>query len=169
MKKRRRNDGTKMSGRKERDEGIREWGQKSGKKWGCEEDVEGGGVFFSFFLSRPVSDNVTWHTLLILAQWRDPASPSASGSGAFARVGVTSNPPSTHVHTHTHTHTISPSPFLTPILPSSPDRHPARPAHISIKQSQANLLPCRVGGVKRGVERRRAFLDNGPSDEKGPW
>lgn len=87
-----------------------------------------------------------------------------SGSGAFEGVGVTSTPPlhqPTHTHTHTHTATQNP-----PSPPSSPGRHPARPACISIKQLQANLLPCRVGGVKRGVERRLASLNNGLSDEK---
>lgn len=81
-----------------------------------------------------------------------------SGSGAFEGVGVTPPPtltplsPTTILHTHTHTDTIPPS------SQSSPGRHPARPACISIKQLQANLLPCRAGGVKRGVERRLASL-----------
>lgn len=86
-----------------------------------------------------------------------------SGSGTFARVGVTSTPtdPPTHTHTHTETKSLPPPPF-----PSSPDRHPAGPACISIKQLQANLLPCWVGGVKKGVGLRRALLNNGLSDEK---
>lgn len=89
-----------------------------------------------------------------------------SGSGAFAGVGVTSTPlhqPSL-LNTHTIMHTHPPNPPSSPL--SSPGRHPARPACISIKQLQANLLPCRVGGVKRGVERRLASLNNGLSDEK---
>lgn len=136
-----------------------EGGQKSGWK--------GGGV-----LVRPVSDNVTWHTLLILAQRRDPASPSARGQGRS--LGSASHPPPlplanppTYSHSDTHTHTSTDTNSNpTPPLPSSPDRHPARPACISIKQLQANLLPCRVGGVKRGVERWLALLNNGLSDEK---
>lgn len=127
----------------------------------------GGGV-----LVRPVSDNVTWHTLLILAQRRDPASPSARGQGRS--LGSASHPPPlpltnppTYSQSDTHTHTSTDTKSNpTPPLPSSPDRHPARPACISIKQLQANLLPCRVGGVKRGVERWLALLNNGLSDEK---
>jgi len=89
-----------------------------------------------------------------------------SGSGAFAGVGVTSTPTNSPTYAHSHTHTQTQSPPHPTSFPSSPDRHPARPACISIKQLQANLLPCRPGGVRRGVERRRAFLNNGLSDEK---
>lgn len=83
-----------------------------------------------------------------------------SGSGAFEGVGVTSTT-TTPTTPSRHTHTQNP-----PSPPSSPGRHPARPAYISIKQLHGNLLPCRVGGVKRGVERRRGSLNNGLSDEK---
>lgn len=117
-------------------------------------------------LGRPVSDKVTWHTLLILAQQRDPASPSAQGQGHS--LGSASHLPPcfipTHPPTHTIIHTHAQNPHLLPL--SSPGRHPARPACISIKQLQANLLPCRAGGVKRGVKRRLASLNNSLSDEK---
>lgn len=88
---------------------VWEGGQKSGWKWG-------GGV-----LVRPVSDNVTWHTLLILAQRRDPASPSARGQGRS--LGSASHPPplplanpptysQSDTHTHIHRHKIKPHPTL---------------------------------------------------------
>ena len=141
----------------ERWRGEREMGGVQKSRW------EWGGGF-----SKPVSDNVTWHTLLILAQRRDPASPSAQGQGRSKGSASHPPPPSpttilhTHTHTHTpphtHTHTHTHTQSLPPSSQSSPGRHPARPACISIKQLQANLLPCRTGGVKRGGERRLASL-----------
>lgn len=110
-------------------------------------------------VSRAFLDNVTWHTLLILAQRRDPASPSAQGQGHLE--GSASHPPPPQPPPHTKSQTENP-----PSPPSSPGRHPARPAYISIKQLHGNLLPCRVGGVKRGVAQRLASLNNGLSDEK---
>lgn len=79
-------------------------------------EAGGGGV-----LVRPVSDNVTWHTLLILAQRRDPASPSARGQGRS--LGSASHPPplplanpptysQSDTHTHIHRHKIKPHPTL---------------------------------------------------------
>lgn len=113
------------------------------------------------FFSRALLDNMTWHTLLILAQWRDPASPSAQGQGRSKGSASYPTPPPPPPPPPASTHTQNP-----PSPPSSPGRHPARPAYISIKQLHGNLLPCRVGGVKRGVERRLASLNNGLSDEK---
>lgn len=89
-----------------------------GWRGGKNQDGSGGGV-----LVRPVSDNVTWHTLLILAQRRDPASPSARGQGRS--LGSASHPPPlplanppllTVRHTHTHPQTQNQTP-----------PHPCRP------------------------------------------
>lgn len=126
-----------------------EWGA-TGVKW------EGGGHLRQYDMAHAINSGSAERPCLAIC----------SGSGAFEGVGVTSTSTATPSHpqqpTHAHRATRSP-----PSPPSSPGRHPARPAPISIKQLHGNLLPCRVGGVKRGVERRLASsLNNGLSDEK---
>lgn len=96
-------------------------------------------------VSRAFLDNVTWHTLLILAQRRDPASPSAQGQGR-SKGSASHPPPPQPPCVCTQTQRIHP-PFS-----FSPGRHPTRPAYISIKQLHSNLLPCRVGGAMSGIE-----------------
>lgn len=110
------------------------------------------------FVSRVFLDNVTWHTLLILAQRRDPASPSAQGQGRSK--GSASHPPPPQPPPHVHRHGIHP-PFS-----RSPGRHPTRPAYISIKQSHGNLLRVGWAGPASGTEQRLASLNNSVSDEK---
>lgn len=76
----------KQTFRKDREKDMKGWGvgYENQDKSGAVRVCEGG-------LGRPVPDNVTWHTLLILAQWRDPASPSAQGQGRS--LGSASHPP----------------------------------------------------------------------------
>lgn len=89
QKKRR---GDKKGGRREVKEDVRErWPKVEGRGAKIRTEVGRGVMRWGGSLGRPVSDNVTWHTLLILAQRRDPASPSAQGQGHL--LGSASHPP----------------------------------------------------------------------------
>lgn len=97
-----------------------------------------------------------------------------SGSGALAGVGVTSTPTNT---TRLLTHTQK----LPPLNPHKANLTPPRPSTLAWQtpgQARAHFhktiagqpAPVSAGWGQEGrVERRRAFLNNGPSDEKGPW
>lgn len=109
--------------RRSREKWQKSDGRKVGKteRWGWRQggakiriEVGSEGVRCGEFFGRPVSDNVTWHTLLILAQRRDPASPSAQGQGRSK--GSASHPPPllhqpTHPHSYTHTYSDTESPL----------------------------------------------------------